>query len=486
MIEHLEGRRLLSLTPFTGVPVVIPGTVQAENFDNGGEGVAYHDTTPVQKGNAAAYRATSVDIQTTPGGYNVGYISAGEWLKFTINVSSTAGYQLDARVASASGGGTLHVSFDDVNKTGAMTLANTGNWKTWTTVTKTGISLTAGMHVMKVSIDSAVDSLGVGNIDWIKLTKLASGSGSPTKFSWTQAASSPLGRYEAAGVAVGGRLYVFGGYVNASIQGTKRSDVYDPATNKWTRIADMPEQLTHCGQVVDGSSVWLIGGFVGDNPGPATQHVWRYDTLTNTWSAGPALPAARGAGAAAIVGRAIHFFGGLTHAYHSWDPVTVDQREHWILQLGNQGAGWKPAAPMINPRNHLAGISFNGKVYAIGGQHLWDEEAGAQSEVDVYDPATDKWTQLASLPLARSHISASTFIRNGSIFVVGGSKNDHIALSDVLIYNPATNTWSASSTPLPAARLTPVAADIFGKVVVATGSPEDNEPAATTWIGTAV
>jgi N-acetylneuraminic acid mutarotase len=414
----------------------------------------------------------------------MGFIAVGEWLKYTVKVSTSAYYQIDARVASGSKGGTFHISCDDVDKTGQLTLPNTNNnWQAWTTVTKKDVYLTAGTHVMKLSIDRAFDYYGVGNVDWINVTQQTSSA--PQQFSWKQVASNPLARFEAAGAAVNGKLYVFGGYINPQIQATARADVYNPATNIWARIADMPEPLTHCGQVVDGSTIWLIGGFVGNHPGQGTIHVWKYDTVNNRWSAGPSLPEQRGAGAAARVGRTIHIFGGLLRAQSSANPVTVDQGEHWALNLDNQSAGWQIAAPMINPRNHLAGIGLNGKVYAIGGQHLWDEETGAQSEVDVYDPATDRWTQVASMPLPRSHTSASTFIRSGLLFVVGGATNDFTSLRDVISYNPATNRWS-SHTPLPYARLTPVAADIAGKLVVSTGSAEDNVPQAKTWIGTPI
>ena len=50
-------------TPYGGTPVALPGLVQAENFDIGAEGVAYHDATPGNKG--GAYRSTDVDIEPT-------------------------------------------------------------------------------------------------------------------------------------------------------------------------------------------------------------------------------------------------------------------------------------------------------------------------------------------------------------------------------------------------------------------------------------
>src|SRR5437868_13672015 len=77
-------------SPFHGVPLQVPGTIQAEDFDEGGEGIGYHDLTAYNEG--GAYRATDVDVQPTTdagGGYNVGWVSAGEWLAYTINVGAT-------------------------------------------------------------------------------------------------------------------------------------------------------------------------------------------------------------------------------------------------------------------------------------------------------------------------------------------------------------------------------------------------------------
>ena len=80
---------------FGGSPVSLPGVLQAENFDEGGSGVAYADTTSGNEG--GELRATDVDIESTAdagGGYNVGWISPGEWLSYTVNVVTAGSYTL--------------------------------------------------------------------------------------------------------------------------------------------------------------------------------------------------------------------------------------------------------------------------------------------------------------------------------------------------------------------------------------------------------
>jgi hypothetical protein len=162
-------------TPFTGARLAVPGTVQAEHFDNGPAGSAYFDQTA---GNAGgAYRQTNVDIEVaSDGGYNVGWIGAGEWLAYSVDVAASGTHLLEARVASYGQGGTFHVEFDGTNVTGAITVPNTGGWQTWTTVSKT-VTLGAGPKLMKVVFDTA-GTYAVGNVSWFRLTS-AAGSGGP-------------------------------------------------------------------------------------------------------------------------------------------------------------------------------------------------------------------------------------------------------------------------------------------------------------------
>jgi hypothetical protein len=141
--------------------------IEAENYDTGGEGVAYHDTTAGNSG--GAYRSDDVDIEGCSDagtGYDIGWIATGEWLTCSINVASAGTYSRKLRGAGRGGGGTIRVWFGAVNKTGTLTIPNTGGWQTWTDVIKTGISLSAGQQVMKVEMLS-----GGYNLNWIELTR---------------------------------------------------------------------------------------------------------------------------------------------------------------------------------------------------------------------------------------------------------------------------------------------------------------------------
>jgi hypothetical protein len=157
-------------TPYTGTALAVPGKVQFENYDAGGEGHAYHDTTAGNTG--GVYRFNNVDIQATSdsgGGYNIAWVSASEWLKYTVSVGSTGTYAIDVRVAQQGSGGTFHIEVDGVDRTGPLAAPNTGGWQTWQTMTKTGIALGAGTHVIRVVMDKNGTSGHVANFNWFAI-----------------------------------------------------------------------------------------------------------------------------------------------------------------------------------------------------------------------------------------------------------------------------------------------------------------------------
>lgn len=159
-----------SSTPYSGTPVALPGTVQFENFDEGGEAVAYHDTTAGNTG--GAYRSTDVDITSTSdsgGGYIVGWATAGEWLNYTANVTTAGTYSIDIRTASNGSAGTFHITVDGTNVTGSLSVPNTGGWQTFRTITKTGVTLAAGQHIVRVVMDTNGGTGAVGNFNWFKV-----------------------------------------------------------------------------------------------------------------------------------------------------------------------------------------------------------------------------------------------------------------------------------------------------------------------------
>jgi hypothetical protein len=216
-----------SSSPFSGAAAPLPGRVEAENYDKGGEGLAYHDTTA---GNSTgAYRSDDVDIRPTTdssGAYNVKSVRAGEWLAYTVRVATSGTYAIDLRVASAGTGGTAHIEIDGAKVSGAIALPDTGGWNTWKTVTAPGVNLPAGTHVLKLVIDANGAAGSAADINWIAATAAAAPppSGS-TPYSGVPTAVP--GRIEAENYDKGGEGRAYHDTTAGNSTGSYRSDDVD-------------------------------------------------------------------------------------------------------------------------------------------------------------------------------------------------------------------------------------------------------------------
>lgn len=143
-----------------------PTRIEAENFDEGGEGLGYHDTTPANNGGVHRTEAVDVaEIADEGGGHAVGWIEAGEWLEFSVQVEEAGTYRLRARTARGqSRNRTIRFLFDGVNGTGDLVVPPTGNWNNYVTVESETLELAAGAHVLRADM-----AAGGFNLNWIEI-----------------------------------------------------------------------------------------------------------------------------------------------------------------------------------------------------------------------------------------------------------------------------------------------------------------------------
>jgi hypothetical protein len=178
--------------PLGGTPQTIPGTIQIENYDTGGEGVAYHDQQVVNHGQLCGVTRTDViDLNCTgqagsptdknedmgcanemPGEEYLGYISTGDWLNYTVTVQQAGTYAISAHVGVA-GTTKLMFTFTPTVKTAALALTNSSGcgveaYHVWQTEKNLGtIALEPGTYVMRLDFVAATL-----NIDWVAFTKM--------------------------------------------------------------------------------------------------------------------------------------------------------------------------------------------------------------------------------------------------------------------------------------------------------------------------
>lgn len=301
--------------------------------------------------------------------------------------------------------------------------------------------------------------------------------------SWKKLPDMPVPRWEAGTVVLDKKLYVLGGYTKGT-KSSKRVDVFDPEDNSWKKLADLPSAITHMNAVLDGRSIWIAGGFKDGYKGYAIDEVWKYDIDKDIYTKAPSLPAKRGGGGLALLGRRLHYFGGLKP-----DRLT-DSADHWVLDLDEStnggvkdGAKWEAAAAMPAPRNQFGAITLNGKIYAMGGQFGHDKGQLDQARFDIYDPETDSWSRGEDLPKPHSHAEGSTFLNGGRIFMLGGMTREgkRRKIDDQIIALSVDRKWKVLGK-LPRPLSSPAACIIGNQLFLAGGSLNGSDPQPGMWV----
>jgi len=142
----------LTTSPFGESPAQIPGTIEAEQFDQGSNTAAYYipftgELDPEEK---------PVDVDISDAQNGIRYVSStlgGQWMNYTVNISSSRSYTFDTSVASSAGGGTFHFEVDGVDKTGPISIPYTGSDSTFQSVVVDDIYLDAGQHSVRLVVE---------------------------------------------------------------------------------------------------------------------------------------------------------------------------------------------------------------------------------------------------------------------------------------------------------------------------------------------
>jgi N-acetylneuraminic acid mutarotase len=255
----------------------------------------------------------------------------------------------------------------------------------------------------------------------------------PATDKWTKKTSMPRKAHHAALASYNGKIYVFGGFVppeNTNVplggawQPIDNAWEYDPAADSWRSIAPLPGKRGSAVAVEAGGKIYVIGGTTTVE---GSKESW---TLSSGAASSPQ-----------SVEPFFTFFGParVLTTNDVYDPATNK---------------WEHRKPMSVPRNHIFAGAVNGKIYVIGGRtgSAYIMTATNTNVVEEYDPATDKWSgPLQRMPTARSGGGYGT--DGHRIYCAGGEVATTQltgAFRAVEAYDPATNTWATlPSMPMP-------------------------------------
>jgi RNA polymerase sigma factor (sigma-70 family) len=274
---------------------------------------------------------------------------------------------------------------------------------------------------------------------------------------WTRKADMPTARRMVATCVVDGKIYAIAGVKPASSE----VEVYDPETNTWARRTDMPTArvLEKALSVVNGK-VYAIGGF---REGEVFSTVEEYDPKTDTWTQKADMPTARGHASACAVNGKIYAIGGCKDEHLNWPGLSI------VEEYDPATDTWTRKKDMPTARLSLDTVAVNGRIFAIGG--IADLAGGPiLSTMEEYDPVKDTWMERADMSAKRWGVSAA--VVDGKIYAIGGAeelKGEQPIFPPPEVYDPATDTWT-ELTDMQAPRMWLSSSAVNGKIYAIGGA----------------
>ncbi|MBK8902142.1 MAG: hypothetical protein IPM53_13235 [Anaerolineaceae bacterium] len=251
-------------------------------------------------------------------------------------------------------------------------------------------------------------------------TNTATPAPTATPAIWQEVARMPSSRSEMSAGVIDGRIYVPGGWTNGFGQSTAL-EMYDPATDTWTRLADLPFHVNHHATAVYQNALYVFG---------PEDTALRYDPASDTWQELAPMPERRYAAAAAVLGDFVYVIGG--------SGSTSD-----LLRYDPASNSWTRLAPLLQAREHTQAVALDDQLYALGGR--WDR---GLNSVERYDPANDTWFRAPAMNQPRSGFGAAVW--DGKIVVAGGELLSPLDILDTIeIFDPAQNRWEMLAVKMP-------------------------------------
>ena len=212
--------------------------------------------------------------------------------------------------------------------------------------------------------------------------------------SWTTLTPATLQRTEVGAARVGHYAYVLGGFV-APGRTSAAVERYDLRRDRWARVRGLPFGLNHAAVAAYGGRLYVVGGYRARTAvAQESAALLRYDPRTDRWTRLRDMPTARGALAVGVVGGRLYAAGGAAGG----QALTT-------LEIYDFATGrWHRGRDMAVAREHLAGVALSGRFYALAGR----TGAGNLTVVERYDPASGRWRRLPDMRKARGGIAAAT------------------------------------------------------------------------------
>lgn len=278
--------------------------------------------------------------------------------------------------------------------------------------------------------------------------------------SWTTLAPVPHRGIGVEGMSVaqvGGDILAALGY---DFGDTNKMRIYDIAGDSWSFGADAPGTSSEGSGTSHGGLFYNVGG---RGPLGARKDIWSYDPASDTWDATLApMTQGRAGLATAVVGNAVYAIGGRVGTGGPCSGGPLSSVERYDIDTDT----WTSVAPLLSPRSDLAAAVVGGKIYVFGGCRGFGVFLNA---VDVYDPVTNTWSASpADMPTARASMY-SVATKGNTVYVIGGFSGVPPGHQTNEAYKVSSDTWT-TALPMPTPRAEAGAVGHGGRIYVVGGA----------------
>src|SRR4051794_40640777 len=249
---------------------------------------------------------------------------------------------------------------------------------------------------------------------------MALGGATAAQAAWSGADALATGRYNHTATRLGnGRVLVAGGSDNGPLPSAQ---LYDTGTARWSNAAAMKfARQGHAAALLQSGKVLVAGGYAP--------------------TADPASPAS-----------------GYTRTAEIYDPAS----NTWTQSASMSTGRFQPTMTVLD----------DGRVLVAGGYGDIDTPDGVRAAVplasaEVYDPASDAWTDVDSMAVPRA-LDTATLLKSGNVLVAGGYDDATGELTSAELFDPSNGTWSPTD-PLGTARDAATATSLPGGDVLVAG-----------------
>ncbi|XP_060900031.1 kelch-like protein 40a [Labrus mixtus] len=208
---------------------------------------------------------------------------------------------------------------------------------------------------------------------------------------------------------------------------------YDPVGNECFVVSESTEiPKNHCSLSTDQNQVFVVGGLLfneEDKDEPFTSYFLQFDPVSSEWLGMPSQPSPRCLFGLTEAENSIFVVGGkeLKDGEHVLDSVMIYDR---------QSFKWGESDPLPYEVYGHGTVSHKGLIYVIGGK---SKSKKCMKRMCVYNPTKFEWKDLAPLKTARSLFGIT--VHDDQIFVMTGVTDSGLT-SSVEVYDIATNKWS--------------------------------------------